>query len=61
MKKGMSVWKGMSRKKKTAVAIVSLAGICILGTGVFWARNKMSKGSLWGMLRCRRRRQLPVI
>lgn len=44
MKKGMSVWKGMSRKKKTAVAIVSLAGICILGTGVFWARNKMSKG-----------------
>lgn len=44
MKKGMSVWKGMSGKKKTAVAIVSLAGICILGTGVFWARNKMSKG-----------------
>lgn len=44
MKRGMSVWKGMSRKKKTAVAIVSLAGICILGTGVFWARNKMSKG-----------------
>lgn len=44
MKKGMSVWKGMSRKKKTAVAIMSLAGICILGTGVFWARNKMSKG-----------------
>ena len=43
MKKGMSVWKGMSGKKKTAVAIVSLAGICILGTGVFWARNKMSK------------------
>lgn len=34
----------MSGKKKTAVAIVSLAGICILGTGVFWARNKMSKG-----------------
>ena len=32
------------QKKKTAVAIVSLAGICILGTGVFWARNKMSKG-----------------
>ena len=23
---------------------MSLAGICILGTGVFWARNKMSKG-----------------
>ena len=44
MKKGMSVWKGMSGKKKTAVAIVSLAGICILGTGVFWSRNKMSKG-----------------
>lgn len=44
MKKGMSVWKGMSGKKKTAVAIVSLAGICILGTGVFWARNRMSKG-----------------
>lgn len=44
MKRGMSVWKGMSGKKKTAVAIVSLAGICILGTGVFWARNKMSKG-----------------
>ena len=44
MKKGMSVWKGMPGKKKTAVAIVSLAGICILGTGVFWARNKMSKG-----------------
>lgn len=44
MKRGMSVWKGMSRKKKTVVAIVSLAGICILGTGVFWARNKMSKG-----------------
>lgn len=44
MKKGMSVWKGMFGKKKTAVAIVSLAGICILGTGVFWARNKMSKG-----------------
>ena len=44
MKKGMSVWKGMSGKKKTAVAIVSLAGICILGTGVFWARSKMSKG-----------------
>lgn len=48
MKRGMSVWKGMSRKKKTAVAIVSLAGICILGTGVFWARNKMSKGQSVG-------------
>lgn len=48
MKKGMSVWKGMSRKKKTAVAIVSLAGICVIGTGVFWARNKMSKGQPMG-------------